>query len=76
MASLSDQSTVIGGALTGMSAAKTVLENGGSVVLLDKSFFCGGKFDDGQKRNLWSPHKGHREIKVPNTQQNYSRLTL
>ena len=57
MASLSDHSTVVGGALTGMSAAKTVLENGGSVVLLDKSFFCGGKFDDGKKRNLWSPHE-------------------
>ena len=33
MASLSDQSTVVGGV--------SAFENGGSVVLLDKSFFCG-----------------------------------
>merc|ERR1719226_222427 len=28
--------------LAGMSAANTVLENGGKIVLLDKSSFCGG----------------------------------
>ena len=33
---------VIGGGLAGLSAAHTVLENGGSVVLLDKSAFLGG----------------------------------
>merc|ERR1711972_397474 len=33
---------VVGGGLAGMSAANTVLENGGRVVLLDKSSFCGG----------------------------------
>ena len=40
--SKSDQAIVVGGGLAGMSAANTVLENGGSVVLLDKSSFCGG----------------------------------
>ena len=39
MASLSDQSIVVGGGLAGMSAADTVLENGVSVLLLDNSFF-------------------------------------
>merc|ERR1719379_226414 len=38
----SDQAIVVGGGLAGMSAANTVLENGGRVVLLDKSSFCGG----------------------------------
>ena len=33
---------MVGSGLAGMSAANTVLENGGSVLLLDKSFFCGG----------------------------------
>merc|ERR1739848_497248 len=33
---------VVGGGLAGMSAANTVLENGGRTVLLDKSAFCGG----------------------------------
>jgi len=38
----SDQAIVVGGGLGGMSAANTVLENNGRVVLLDKSSFCGG----------------------------------
>ena len=33
---------VVGGGLAGVSAANTILENGGKVVLLDKSSFCGG----------------------------------
>ncbi|CAE8585710.1 unnamed protein product [Polarella glacialis] len=37
-----NQAIVVGGGLGGMSAANTVLENGGHVVLLDKSSFCGG----------------------------------
>eukprot|EP00927_Polykrikos_kofoidii_P064404 TRINITY_DN595_c0_g1_i10.p1 TRINITY_DN595_c0_g1~~TRINITY_DN595_c0_g1_i10.p1 ORF type:complete len:1039 (-),score=122.65 TRINITY_DN595_c0_g1_i10:206-3322(-) len=38
----SKQGIVIGGGLAGMSAANELLENGASVVLLDKSSFCGG----------------------------------
>ena len=37
-----NQVIVIGGGLAGFSAANTVLENGGRVVLLDKMAFCGG----------------------------------
>jgi len=36
------QAIVVGGGLAGMSAANTVLECGGKVLLLDKSSFCGG----------------------------------
>merc|ERR1719225_2578898 len=36
------QAIVVGGGLAGMSAANTILENGGKVLLLDKSSFCGG----------------------------------
>merc|ERR1711937_391773 len=36
------QAVVVGGGLAGVSACNTVLENGGRVVLLDKSSFCGG----------------------------------
>merc|ERR1712226_481941 len=39
---MADQAIVVGGGLGGMSAANTVLENNGKVVLLDKSSFCGG----------------------------------
>merc|ERR1719229_307591 len=37
-----DQAIVVGGGLAGVSACNTVVENGGKVVLLDKSSFCGG----------------------------------
>merc|ERR1712117_67764 len=37
-----DQAIVVGGGLAGMSAANTVLECGGKVLLVDKSSFCGG----------------------------------
>jgi len=36
------QGIVVGGGLAGMSAANTLLENGASTVLIDKSSFCGG----------------------------------
>ena len=36
------QIIVIGGGLSGASAANTVLERGGNVLLLDKNAFCGG----------------------------------
>jgi flavocytochrome c len=38
----SKQAIVVGGGLAGMSAANTILENNGHVILLDKSAFCGG----------------------------------
>merc|ERR1740120_301668 len=37
-----NQAIVVGGGLAGMSAANTVLECGGRVLLVDKSSFCGG----------------------------------
>ncbi len=37
-----NQVIVVGGGLAGMSAANTVVENGGRTLLLDKSSFCGG----------------------------------
>ena len=36
------QAIVVGGGLAGVSAANTILEHGGNVILLDKSSFCGG----------------------------------
>ncbi|KAF4654761.1 hypothetical protein FOL47_009787, partial [Perkinsus chesapeaki] len=37
-----NQVIVVGGGLAGFSAANSILENGGSVLLIDKSAFCGG----------------------------------
>ena len=42
MASFSDRAIVVVGGLAGLPAVNTVLENGGRMVLLDKSSFCGG----------------------------------
>ncbi|RKP09847.1 fumarate reductase, partial [Thamnocephalis sphaerospora] len=39
---MSNQIIVVGGGLTGLSAAHTVLERGGNVLLLDKNSFMGG----------------------------------
>merc|ERR1712086_1054255 len=41
-AATKDTAIVVGGGLAGVSAANTILENNGRVVLLDKSSFCGG----------------------------------
>ena len=35
---------VVGGGLAGLSAAHTVLERGGNVILLDKNGFLGGAY--------------------------------
>merc|ERR1719512_359396 len=41
-ADIGDIAIVVGGGLAGVSAANTILENGGKTVLVDKSSFCGG----------------------------------
>ncbi|CAG8662695.1 2385_t:CDS:1, partial [Scutellospora calospora] len=39
---MSSQVIVVGGGLSGLSAAHTVLEHGGNVLVLDKNSFFGG----------------------------------
>jgi succinate dehydrogenase/fumarate reductase flavoprotein subunit len=39
---MAQQIIVVGGGLSGLSAAHTVLERGGNVLLLDKNSFMGG----------------------------------
>ena len=39
---MSTKVIVVGGGLSGLSAAHTVIEHGGNVILLDKNPFCGG----------------------------------
>ena len=48
-----NQVIVVGGGLAGLSAAHTILERGGRVLLLDKNSFCGGnsvKVNQGEKK--------------------------
>jgi len=42
LSNMSEQIIVLGGGLAGLSAAHTVLEHGGRVLLLDKNPFLGG----------------------------------
>ena len=49
--------SLLAGGWAGMSTANTVLGNDGSVVLLDKSSFCGGDSTVGNGRNQWSEHE-------------------
>ena len=39
---MSQRVIVVGGGLSGVSAANTVLESGGNIHLIDKNPFCGG----------------------------------
>jgi succinate dehydrogenase/fumarate reductase flavoprotein subunit len=39
---MSQRVIVVGGGLSGVSAANTILESGGNIHLIDKNPFCGG----------------------------------
>ena len=53
---MSEQIIVIGGGLAGLSAAHTVLEHGGRVLLLDKCPFLGGNSTKATSRALGAKH--------------------
>jgi flavocytochrome c len=63
----SKQAVVVGGGLAGMSAANTVLENGGAVVLLDKSAFCGGNSTKATSGINGAETKTQRAKGIPDT---------
>ena len=48
---MAEQVIVIGGGLAGLSAAHTVLEHGGRVMLLDKCPFLGGRLPSPNRRS-------------------------
>ena len=57
------QRIVVGGGLAGVFAANTILENGGRVVFLDKSFF-------------WGNHSNEHDIDPTGTQHGHLDLQL
>ncbi len=71
-----DQAIVVGGGLGGMSAANTVLENNGKVVLLDKSSFCGGNSTKATSGINGSETKTQKAKGIPDTTELFTSDTL
>lgn len=58
---------VVGGGLSGMSAAHTVLELGGRVVVIDKSPFCGGNSTKATSGINAAGSRAQRKLGIPDT---------
>lgn len=61
------QVIVVGGGLAGMSAAHTVVENGGRVVVIDKSPFCGGNSTKATSGINAAGSRAQRKLGIPDT---------
>lgn len=69
------QVIVIGGGLSGMSAAHTVLEHGGRVVVIDKSAFCGGNSTKATSGINAAGSRSQRILKIPDTPEIFEQDT-
>jgi flavocytochrome c len=72
----SSQAIVVGGGLGGVSAANTVLEHGGRVVLLDKSAFCGGNSTKATSGINGAGTKTQKAKGIPDTAEIFVQDTL
>jgi len=72
----SQQAIVLGGGLAGVSACNTVLENGGKVVLLDKSAFCGGNSTKATSGINGAETKTQKEKGIADTVEIFTNDTL
>jgi flavocytochrome c len=70
------QAIVVGGGLGGVSAANTVLEHGGRVVLLDKSAFCGGNSTKATSGINGAGTKTQKAKNIPDTAEIFVQDTL
>ena len=61
------QVIVVGGGLSGMSCAHTVLENGGRVVVIDKSPFCGSNSTKATSGINAAGTRAQRKLNIPDT---------
>ncbi|CAE7333005.1 osm1, partial [Symbiodinium necroappetens] len=71
-----NQAIVVGGGLGGMSAANTVVEHGGRVVLLDKSSFCGGNSTKATSGINGAGTKTQKAKGIPDTAEIFTQDTL
>merc|ERR1719328_226993 len=70
------QAIVVGGGLAGVSAANTILENGGTALLLDKSSFCGGNSTKATSGINGAETKTQREKGIDDTIELFASDTL
>jgi len=70
------QAIVVGGGLAGVSAANTILENGGKVLLLDKSSFCGGNSTKATSGINGSATKAQRDKGIEDSVELFTSDTL
>jgi len=71
-----DQAIVVGGGLAGVSAANTIVECGGRVVLLDKSSFCGGNSTKATSGINGSDTKSQRAKGIQDSKELFTSDTL
>ena len=71
-----NQVIVVGGGLAGFSAAHTVLEHGGRVLLLDKSAFCGGNSTKATSGINGAGTKPQKALNIPDTAAIFTEDTL
>lgn len=69
------QVIVVGGGLAGMSAAHTVVQNGGRVLVLDKSAFCGGNSTKATSGINAAGSRTQRMLKIPDAAEIFERDT-
>lgn len=69
------QVIVVGGGLAGMSAAHTILEQGGRVVVLDKSPFCGGNSTKATSGINAAGSRTQRKLKIPDAAEIFEKDT-
>merc|ERR1719232_2444800 len=71
-----NQAIVVGGGLAGVSAANTVLENGGRTLLLDKSSFCGGNSTKATSGINGAATKTQKQKGIPDSIELFTSDTL
>mmetsp|Transcript_11414 Transcript_11414/g.16980 ORF Transcript_11414/g.16980 Transcript_11414/m.16980 type:complete len:642 (-) Transcript_11414:31-1956(-) len=69
------QVIVVGGGLAGMSAAHTVVQSGGRVLVLDKSPFCGGNSTKATSGINAAGTRTQRKLNIPDTPELFEKDT-
>eukprot|EP00298_Acanthocystis_sp_HF-20_P015104 c21029_g1_i1.p1 GENE.c21029_g1_i1~~c21029_g1_i1.p1 ORF type:complete len:652 (-),score=297.84 c21029_g1_i1:656-2566(-) len=72
---MASQVIVVGGGLAGLSAAHTVLENGGNVVVIDKMPFFGGNSTKATSGINGAGTKAQRVLNIPDTPEAFEQDT-
>jgi len=70
------QVIVVGGGLSGLSAAHTVLERGGRVLVLDKNSFLGGNSTKATSGINGAGTTTQRKLKIPDTPEDFYNDTI